>query len=328
MNDQFELVREKLGPRAVLDEPLAKHTLLRVGGPAKIFYQAESSKDLIKAVRTAWEQKLSFLVLGLGANVLISESGFDGLVIKNKTSRISIVGKKGKIKAGRRVDEEVLLEADSGATLVQLCRFTFDEGLAGLEFLYPIPGTVGGAIKINAHGRPDNNEFIGNLVQEVTLLTPTGEVKKVDQKYLDFSYDHTKLVGRGEVVLSVVFRLRLANKEKVWKKALEYSDSRRRSQPYEFPSAGCFFQNISKSETARFGLANQIYSTGILITQAGLAGTQIGGAKISEKHANFFLNVGGAKSDDFIQLINLAKAKVKEKFGVNLKEEVFLVGKF
>ncbi len=326
MSDKIQKLIEKLGPGAHEFEPLSKHTILRVGGPARLFYQAESSTDLIKAVKVAQEAKLPYLVLGMGANVLVSDTGFAGLVIKNRTGKISVVGKRGKIKAGQRVDEEGLVEAESGVTLVQLCRFTFDQGLQGLEFLYSIPGTVGGALKINAHGKPRSFEFIGNLVSETTLLTADSKLKKVNQKYFNFSYDYSKLIDSHEIVISVVFKLKFAKKEEIWARALEYFEARKIAQPYDIPSAGCFFQNITAADAARLGLANGIYSTGILIAQTGLAGVQIGGAKISEKHCNFFTNIGSAKAADFIQLINLTKNKVKEKFGVNLKEEIFLVG--
>lgn len=326
MQDKIKEVIEKLGPKAVENEPLFHHTVLKVGGPARIFYQAENSDELIKAVKVVQGTRLAYLVLGMGANVLISDSGFNGLVVKNRTGKISIVGKKGKIKSGIRIDEEAQVFVESGVTLVQLCRFTFDEGLTGLEFLYSIPGTVGGAIKINAHGRPQDFEFIGNLVTEATLLTTDGMLKKVNQKYFNFSYDYSKLVDSCEIVISAAFELKFAAKVDVWAQALKYFDLRRSAQPYDVPSAGCFFQNISQADAARLGLSNQIYSTGMLIAQTGLAGFKVGGAKISEKHCNFFTNTGNAKAVDFIRLMNLAKQKVKEKFGVNLKEEIFLIG--
>lgn len=317
---------DELGAKTQLNEPLSKHTVLKVGGPARVFYQAESADELIRALKTTQKFSVPYLVLGMGANVLISDSGFDGLVVKNRTSRILLVGKKGKIKQGERVDEEVLIEAESGVTLVQLCRFSFDEGLQGLEFLYAIPGTVGGAIKINAHGRPGHNEFIGNLVKEVTLLTPEGVLKKVDQKCLDFAYDYSKLLKSAEIVISAVFRLKSSEKEQVWPEAMKFFEARKKAQPYDMPSAGCFFQNVPKSESVRLGLTGLIFSTGVLIAQTGLAGFQVGGAKISEKHSNFFVNSGEAKASDFVELIKLTKARVKEKFGVDLKEEIFLVG--
>lgn len=328
MLSKIENIIQKLGEKAIENEPLSKHTVLKVGGPARIFYQAATGQDLVKAVKAAIEEKFPYLVLGMGANVLISDTGFDGLVIKNRANNISVKGKKGKIVAGLRIDEGVLVEAESGVTLVQLCRFTFDAGFSGLEFLYAIPGTVGGALKINAHGKPAAFEFIGNLVQEATLLTEKGLLKRENRQYFDFSYDYSKIIETGEVVISCAFRLKSANKDEVWARGLEYFAARKTAQPYEVPSAGCFFQNISPSAAARLGLTNGIYSTGILIAQTSLRGRQIGGAKISEKHSNFFTNVGGAKAADFIQLINLAKTKVKEKFGVDLKEEIFLIGDF
>lgn len=316
----------KLGSKVKEFEPLSKHTVLKVGGPARVFYQAESANDLVRAIKIAIDENFPYLVLGMGANVLISDAGFPGLVIKNRADKISVAAKKGKIVAGERVDEKVQVMAESGVTLVQLCRFTFDESLTGLEFLYAIPGTVGGAVKINGHGRPAEDEFIGNLVKAATLLTPGGEIKKVNRQYFDFSYDHSKITQTGEVVISCVFELKTGVKEKIWARGLEYFNLRKAAQPYEVPSAGCFFQNIPKSAGVRLGLVNGIYSTGILIAQTGLKGAQFGGAKISEKHCNFFTNVGGAKANDFIELIKLTKERVLEKFGVELKEEIFLIG--
>lgn len=326
MSGIIKKIIDKLGSKAIEGELLSKHTVLKVGGPAAIFYQAESANDLIQAVKVAIVENFPFLVLGMGANVLIADSGFPGLVIKNRADKITIAGKKGKIVAGKRFDEEVQVEAESGVTLVQLCRFTFDEGLAGLEFLYAIPGTVGGAIKINGHGRPAENEFIGNLVKEATILSPDGKLKKVNQQYLDFSYDHSKIIESGEIVISAVFGLKSSNRQEVWAQALNFLEARKKAQPYDVPSAGCFFQNVPKSEAVRLGLTSAIFSTGLLIAQTGLAGYQFGGAKISDKHSNFFTNVGGAAATDFIELIKLTKERVLEKFGIDLKEEIFLIG--
>ena len=328
LENKVEKIIEELGPKAVENEPLSKHTVLKVGGPARIFYQANNSDELVKAVKLAQKLEFPYLVLGMGANVLVSDAGFPGLVIKNRTGKIAVVGKKGRIRVGERFDEEGLVEAESGVTLVQLCRFTYDASLSGLEFLYAIPGTVGGALKINAHGRPAKNEFIGNLLSEATLLTGDGRLKKVDQKYFNFSYDYSKIIDSHEIVIIAVFKLKIGDKSKIWAKALEYFDARKVAQPYDVPSAGCVFQNISQSAAARLGMSNGIYSTGMLIAQTGLAGAKIGGAKISEKHCNFFTNVGEAKASDFAQLISLVKIKAKEKFGVDLKEEIFLVGEF
>src|SRR4030042_755371 len=191
----FEEIKNILGPLRVLEnEPLLKHTYFKIGGPAKLFFRAKSVEDLKLALETAHHLQIPFLVLGAGANVLISDKGFDGLVIKNAAEEIKLIGIKGTIdKTGKGIKNALIWSA-SETLMNRLARFTLDQGLEGLEFLLSIPGTVGGGLKINAHFAVSKGELIGSKVISAVLFDPkTASIRTVDNKYFEFSYDYSKI---------------------------------------------------------------------------------------------------------------------------------------
>lgn len=327
--NQIEKIKESLGPLRVFEnEPLAKHTYFKIGGPAKLYFEAKAAEDIKNAIKSAISAKIPFIVLGSGANVLISDSGFDGLVIRNQATGVKLVGLKGTYTRQGQGIKNALVLASSGTLMNQLARFTLDQGLKGLEFLLSVPGTVGAGIKINAHFEVEKDEFLGNRLVSCILIDPkSGEARNVDSTYFNFSYDHSKIQETGEIVLEAVFRLDVArSKEDLWQKAMDNVRRRNEEQPIGIACSGCIFQNIASENAKRIMTPNQTTSAGYVIESLNLKGTKIGGAQISEKHANFILNVNDANASDVIKLINLIKEKAKNTFGIDLKEEIFYIG--
>lgn len=318
---------EILGPRRIkFGEPLAAQTTFKIGGPAKFYFEAQTQEDLTKAVLAAKSLGIPYFILGGGSNLLVSDKGFLGLVIKNKTNKIKVLGYKGEVKDQRSKISQALVEADSGAFLNRLVRFTLDEGLAGLESFLGIPGTVGGGIYINAHYQ---DQFLGDYLFKAKILNPQGEISEVNQAYFHFGYDQCILQKTGEILLSAIFKLKGGGeKESCWQKATEALKFRQSRQPQGFPSAGCIFKNITLAQAMRLGTPGKTCSAGFLIEAVGLKGKQIGKAQISPRHANFIVNSGGARACDVIELINLSKRKVKERFGINLEEEIVYLKEF
>ncbi|MBI4137496.1 UDP-N-acetylmuramate dehydrogenase [Candidatus Roizmanbacteria bacterium] len=309
--------------------PLANYTNWRIGGPADYFVEIDSLHDLQEAINFAATKNIPHVILGGGTNVLVGDKGFRGLVIKNKMNNISIIAYKGKLSNSSDVSRKnVYVRADAGVLVNRLVRYTLDQGLSGLENFLGQPGAVGGAMYINAHNM-SQNDFFGDHVVEADIITD-GAVRTVPQSYFEFGYDVSTLQKTKETVVSVVVGLeqRLDEKEKIWKKAEAAMQYRHSTQPKGVPTAGCTFRNISADDAKRAKVPNNIRSAGFLIDACGLKGKQMGNAKISEEHANFILNMGGATAQEVKELIDLAKTSVKEKFGIDLHEEVVLIGEF
>lgn len=307
--------------RVKRNEPMSNHTMFRIGGPADLFYTALTSKELVRSIKLARELSIPVFILGQGANILVSDKGIRGLVIHNRAGQIRIVGLKGHGKGKNSIDE-IYVETESGVLINQLVRFTIDEGLGGVEFLLSVPGTIGGALKINAHFRPEESEFIGNNLYKAKLLTSKNKLIEVDREYFDFGYDKSVIQETGDVVISAIFRLKRGDKEKLWQIAREDVKYRDESQPIGIPCSGCTFRNPVDAKNL------PIKAAGYLLEQVGLKGYRKGNVQFSEKHANFIQNLGSAKAEEVLELIEFAKEKVKEKFGVDLKEEIFFAGEF
>ncbi|MBI3385333.1 UDP-N-acetylmuramate dehydrogenase [Candidatus Gottesmanbacteria bacterium] len=322
--DLLSKLEAKLGPARILpNEILANHCTWRIGGPAKYYFEAKTLAEFVNAVTLSKKLNLPFLILGGGTNTLFPDRGFAGLVIKNGTTKINILAVSGKIKSGKS-SQSVYVEAETGVTFNRLVRFTLDEGLSGFESFLGQPGTVGGAMFINAHF-PQAKKFVGDFVVSAKVLELNGKTKEVGVDYFRFGYDESIIQHTREIVLSVVFKLNRSTKEKVWEEGNKTTVYRQLTQPQGYPTAGCTFRNITYAEALLLPTPNHTQSAGFLIDQCGLKGHTVGGAQISEKHANFILNKGSARAQDVIDLINLCKEKVKSKFGVELKEEVIIV---
>lgn len=327
----IEKFKNILGPLRVFEnEPLSKHTYFKIGGPARVFFEAKNVEDLRLALKTAVEHKVPAVVLGGGANVLVSDRGFDGLVIKNRADGIKLVGIKGIINKQGRGIKSAQVWCASGTLMNQLARFTIDQGLGGLEFLLSVPGTVGGGLKINAHYEVKKGEFLGGRLVSAVLFDPkNGQEKTVDSKYFEFGYDKSKIQETAEIVLEALFKLEtIEDKSSLWQKAMADVKRRNEEQPIGVACSGCIFRNIEDSDAKRLFTPNLTTSTGYIIEKLGLKGQRIGGAQISEKHANYILNVDNAKADDVLKLIHLIKQKAKENLSLDLIEEIFYVGDF
>lgn len=303
--------------RVKLSEPLANHTYFKIGGPADALFEAAKSADLIQAVQLCLNHQVPYFVLGGGSNILVGDKGFRGLVIKNRADNVRTVGFHGKVNAAKPQINQAIVEADSGTLLNKLVRFTVEEGLGGLEVFLSVPGSVGGGIYNNSHYRPEEDEFIGNLLYQATIIDQQGNLKDVPQSYFKFNYDYSILQDTEEVVIKASFILRGGNKQELWQLATDTVKRRNQRQPIGIACSGCTFRNPSQARSA-----------GYLIDQAGLKNAQVGQARVSPIHASFIENLGGATAKDVLELIDKIKTTVYDKFSVKLELEIFLVGEF
>ncbi len=312
------LGREKLK----FDEPLSKHTYFKLGGPADLLYEAKTVEELATTVQSAILYKIPYMVIGGGSNIIVTDAGYRGLVIKNKTSQIQIKGFAGGVEKGKLDLKEAIVQADSGVPANLLIRYTLDQGLAGLEDMLGLPGSVGGAVYNNSHHL---GKLFGDYIIEVELLDLEGKIKKYTQKELKFDYDYSIFHKTKETILSATFQLKRGNKDKLWEIANAAVKRRATTQPLGAPSSGCIFKNIPLADAMRIGTPDTIQSVGYLLDKAGLKGLRVGGAYVSEVHANFIVNDGTATTQDVLDLIKEIKVKIKAKFGVDLQEEVILI---
>jgi UDP-N-acetylmuramate dehydrogenase len=302
--------------RAVFDDrvrpqaPLAPLTTFKVGGAADWLVEASGADDVRSALMTAKRLGLPVTLLGGGSNVLISDAGIRGLVIRMRGGDVRSVA-PGAVRA------------DAGVTINGLVRWTINHGLAGLEAWAGTPGTVGGAIHGNAHFQGRN---IGELVERVTVATLAGDVTDVPSAEMEFGYDTSRLQRTGEKALSADFRVGAGDPAALRTVARASLAYRKRTQPLESPSAGCIFQNPNPaSDRLPDGIP---FSAGALVDRAGLKGAREGRAQVSTTHANFIVNEGGASASDIRRLIERCKAAVQERFGVELHEEIVYLGEF
>ncbi len=324
MNNKFKQLVSILGEaRVSLDEPLSKYSSMRIGGPADVIFRAKTVADLILAINSARSLSIPFFLLGGGTNLLISDSGFRGIVVKNDTGTIKLLGMKGR----KGSVPTVFLEAESGVTINRLVRFALDQGFSGLEYFLGQPGTIGGAVYINAHNM-NKGLYFGDNIIEAKILGKDGKVKVVNSEYFRFGYDQSIIQKTQEIVLSVVLQLKRGNKDDLWKEATATLHYRQNTQPSGIFSSGCTFRNIKKSDAVRLATPNFTTSAGFLLESAGLKGVKIGEAGFSAHHANFIIHRGSAKAADVLELIHTAKKKVKAKYGIDLKEEIITVGDF
>ncbi len=306
-----------LGSALKRGEPMARHTTLKVGGPARWFWAASDLEELALVLRLCMESAVPYLFIGHGSNLLMSDLGYDGLVIQNRCKGC-VVGEK--------------TQAESGVSFGSLFLQTARAGYGGLEWAIGIPGTVGGALVSNAGAYRGN---IGPLVSSVRVFAE-GCDQTVGPEWMEFSYRDSRLRRAGigpAVVLSCTLRLaERGNPEAILAQAKEYQSQRRSKQPYA-PSAGSFFKNVQNKalaeslDTLPSGMkAAGVVPAGFLSELCGLKGLRVGGAEVSEKHANFLINASGAAASDLRALAERVKAIVFERFGVTLEEEVLYVG--
>ncbi|OHA71219.1 MAG: UDP-N-acetylenolpyruvoylglucosamine reductase [Candidatus Wildermuthbacteria bacterium RIFCSPHIGHO2_12_FULL_45_9] len=297
------------------DIPLADHTTFRIGGPAAYFLVCKSSERILKAKKISVELKLPVFILAGGSNLLVSEHGFDGLVLKLEHKDFQISG--------------VSLKAQAGASVSDIVTATTNAGLKGFEWAGGLPGTIGGAIRGNAGAFRGE---IKDVVQRVTALVGGEKLETFSREDCRFSYRNSIFKEKGWIVLEAVFQLQQADPGTLQSIAQEHIKYRKERHPLEFPSAGSIFKNCDvKKFSAQLQQELQpsvkqdpfpVVPTAYLIWKACLAGTKIGGAQVSLKHPNYIVNVGGAIAKDVLDLISLIQKNIQKKFGVELEPEI------
>ena len=297
---------------------LKKHTTFRVGGFAEYFFIGKSNNDLVRAVIAARELKIPFFILGDGSNLLVSDSGFQGLVIKARNNQYKIEHQK--------------ICADSGVAVSVLVKESVKRGLSGLEWAGGLPGTLGGAIRGNA------GAFGGEIkdsVVEVEFLDNQNKVRKFSNKNCAFSYRSSIFKKKSFIILSVIIKFQKGDRNKLSKVAKSHIIYRRTKHPLNYPNAGSIFKNCDfkkapKAIKKRFLSVVKkdpfpIIPTALVILEAGLSGKRVGNAQISKKHSNYIVNLGGAKASDVKKLIKIVKDTVKNKFNLVLEEEIQII---
>jgi len=287
------------------NEPLSKHTTFAIGGPAKYFAVAQTKEEVLEAIDFAKNKKLPFFVLGGGSNLLVNDNGYNGLIIKIQIGGVSI--------------EEEKITAGAGVLLSQLVNESANKGLSGLEWAAGIPGTIGGAVNGNAgaYGRS-----VSESAREIVVLAEDDgkwKEKKYSNEECGFEYRKSKFkyLANREIILEVVLNLQKSDTEKV-REEIRNTISQRKGKIPAQPSAGCVFKNIKKD-------GQLVAAAGKLVEECGLKGVKSGGAEIPHLHGNYIINLGGAKAEDVLKLINLCKQKVKDRFNLELEEEIIVM---
>jgi UDP-N-acetylmuramate dehydrogenase len=298
--DKEEFINLSSG-RLLFDQPMSLYTTLGVGGPADAVIEVKDPEGLKKTVRFLNSRQIPYRAIGRGSNLLVTGKGFEGVIIILKGDFVRIMGHgsfKGTVRAG------------AGAALAELLQYCRKVNLGGLEFLSWVPGTVGGAVAMNA-GAFD--EETCSYIKALVIMTREGELMKKNSEELDFSYRRLEL-DKGSIITDAEFELRPEKGEAIEARIARFLKKRKDSQPLAFRSAGSIFKNPPDDYAGR------------LIEKAGLKGRKIGGAMISDRHANFIVNLGDASADDIIRLMELARKEVKKQTGVELEPEVKVIG--
>ena len=284
------------GADVVTNEPLCKHTTFKIGGPAKYFCTVNSEVSLISLISVLKEEDIRFFILGKGSNILADDNGFDG----------AIITLSGDFCNCQLIDDDTI-RCYSAVKLSTLCKFALENSLAGLEFAFGIPGSLGGAVYMNAGAYGGEMK---NVVASVRYLDEDGEIKELCNDRLDFRYRHSAFTDTKRVVLSADIKLCKAEKEDISAKMNDFMERRKSKQPLEYPSAGSVFKRPEG------------YFAGALIEGAGLKGYTIGGAQVSEKHSGFIINCDNATCDDVKNLVKHIQDTVMKKDGVMLECEI------
>jgi UDP-N-acetylmuramate dehydrogenase len=299
--------------RVTAGVPLSTLTTFRVGGTADWLVETRSSEELLSALRIAADGGLAVTLIGGGSNVLVSDAGVRGLVIRPRGGDVRDVRGHGP--------DPGIVRADASVTINGLVRWTINHGRAGLEAWAGTPGTVGGAVFGNAHF---GGRLVSELIVGVRLATRAGESLDVDVAAMGFGYDRSRLQDTGEVLLSADFRVTRGDPPTLRATARESLAFRKRTQPLDTPSAGCIFQNPQRGvDAVPDGIP---WSAGALVDRAGLKGATSGGARVSPTHGNFIVNEGGATAADIRRLVEHCKVEVRQRFGVSLREEIVYLG--
>ena len=282
-----------------INEPMKNHTTFKIGGPAQYYVTPESVTQIQEVVSLCRDMNIPLHVIGNGSNILVGDDGVDGVVLAlfNTFSDYEI--------------KDNVITAQAGMSLIKLAVIALREGLTGLEFASGIPGSVGGAVYMNA-GAYDGQ--MKDVVTSVTVLDEAGNIRILGRDELDMGYRTSAVAKHNMIVLQVIIELKTGDKEQIKDRMNQLSELRKQKQPLEYPSAGSTFKRPEG------------YFAGKLIADAGLKGYSIGGAAVSEKHAGFVVNMGGATAKDVVELTDYIKKRIMEQFGVTLELEVKRIG--
>ena len=282
----------------LLQEKMAGHTTFRIGGPADCFLQLENEEQLQKVQKYLNLVEVPYFILGNGSNLLVSDKGYRGIILQvgQKMSDIRVVGNK--------------IVAQAGALLSQVSKTACVHGLTGLEFAFGIPGTLGGGVVMNAGAYGGD---MSQVVTKVRVINRDGEVMELDNGTMEFGYRHSSIKNQSFAVTEVTLQLEEGDRKEIFAKMEELVAKRKEKQPLGNPSAGSTF----KRPEGHFA--------GKLIMDAGMRGFQIGGARVSDKHCGFIINMGNATSDDVRDVIEEVQARVKERFHVELEPEIIFL---
>ena len=284
-----------------LQEPMKKHTTFRIGGPADYYLCPHSTKELQAVLQICRQEELPFFILGNGSNLLVSDQGYRGAVIQlwKNMSEIERIGTR--------------ICAQAGALLSKIAAAAFEDGLTGMEFAAGIPGTLGGAVVMNAGAYGGEMK---DILKEVRVMDQEGTILTLSAEELELGYRTSIVKKKGYIVLSADLELAPGNREEIKAKMEDLKERRVSKQPLELPSAGSTFKRPEG------------YFAGKLIMDAGLRGFTVGGAQVSEKHCGFVVNKGDATAEDVVTLIREVQRQVKDRFGVELETEVKFLGEF
>lgn len=296
----YSILEEHLGSNVVRARSLAKETTLGVGGPAELFVVADTFDQLKRTLSTAIEYDIPWFILGKGSNLLVSDAGFQGIVLRLGRDFRLVEVEDGRIKAG------------CGAMLSILVRTALKASLGGLAFAVGIPGTLGGALAGNAGAHGGS---IGALVENVTVYTPGEKLRRLQVSEISFAYRHSSL-GDGEIVLEASLKLHHQDSRRIKHDMERFFRQRKEKQPLRYPNAGSTFKNPPGNFAAR------------LIDEAGCRGLTVGGAQIADQHANFIINTGEASARDVYDLIAEVQRRVCEATGIVLEPEIKTIGSF
>lgn len=302
--DLKNLIQDNLkldSSKIYFDEPMKKHTSFKIGGLAKCLIKIETINDLQKVLVFAKENQIPLTVMGNGSNVLVLDGGIKGITLKIDIKKLEV----------NKTQNGIELVVGAGNKNVEVASKMVDEEITGFEELSGIPGTIGGAIKMNAGAY---GKEIKDIVKDVTFIDYNGNITKLENKDLGFSYRTSMFSCRKYVIIEATLKMEKGNKEEIKSKMDEYLNSRKEKQPLNFPSAGSTFKRGEDFITAK------------LIDECGLRGYKIGGAEVSTKHAGFVINTGDATAKDVIELTNYIKEKVYEKFQKKIELELEIIG--
>lgn len=299
MRQLYEMLTQKLPGSVLWKEPMQKHTTFRIGGPADIMILPNSIEELQEILGIIRDADVSYMVIGAGSNLLVSDKGIRGVVIKigPAFANINIEGNK--------------LIAGAGATLTAISRRAQAASLSGLEFAVGIPGSIGGAIMMNAGAYGGE---ICQVLESAEVMDSLGNIKNYSDQEMHFGYRHSRLMEEELIALSGTFLLKPDDPELILSRMQDITERRREKQPIDMPCAGSVFKRPPDNYV------------GPLVEKAGLKGYRIGGAEVSTKHAGFIVNVGGATCKDVLDLIGFVQSTIKEKYNVTLEPEIRVVG--